>query len=308
MRHALVVILLMVGLLVAAFIGQSFSPEKTQHSSKSREPPGSLAFYLLMEKYTTVQRLNTILGNLEQGTLVIIGPARPLAPEELQYLCEWVEEGSRVVVFSDDPTFMQQLGATLSSTEWDSVILAPLRDHWSTKNVVIIRISYSSFFSSYEGDALFSDEENPVIIEIKKGQGEIFLISDTSLVWNTSIDTLDNEVFLVQLIYSDKVYFDEYHLYKGREDRGITWERLKSPFYSLYSSFFIQLLLAIALFLVAYGIRFGTARPVTPKAVQSSELVVSAADLYYKAGKKEILRVISRDHKGEKDFKSDKSG
>jgi hypothetical protein len=301
MRQALVVILLMVGLLAAAFVGQSFFPEKTPHSSRSREPPGSLAFYLLMEKYTRVERLNTTLGNLEQGTLVIIGPARPLAPEELEYLFGWVEEGNRVVVFSDDLTFMQQFGATLSSTEWDSVILTPLRDHWSTRNVVVIRISYSSFFSSYEGDALFADEENPVIIEIKKGTGEIFLISDTSLVWNKSIDTLDNEVFLVQLSYSGTIYFDEYHLHKLREDRGITWESLKSPFSSRYSSFFIQLLLASALFLVAYGMRFGTARPVTPRAVQSSELVVSAADLYYKAGKKEILKVINMDYKGEKD-------
>ncbi|MBU7048504.1 MAG: DUF4350 domain-containing protein [Theionarchaea archaeon] len=305
MRQVLVVILLMVGLLAVASIAQSSFPEKTPHSSRNREPPGSLAFYLLMEKYTRVERLNTTLGNLENGTLIIISPVRPLAPEELEYLFGWVEEGNRVVVFSDDSTLVQQFGATLSPTEWDSVILTPLRDHWSTRNVAAIRISYSSFFSSYEGDALFADEGNPVIIEIKKGQGEIFLISDTAIVWNISIDTLDNEVFLVQLSYSGKVYFDEYHLYKGREDRGITWERLKSPFYSLYSSFFIQLLLAIALFLVAYGMRFGTARPVTPKAVQSSELIVSAADLYYKAGKKEILEVINID-KGEKDLKSDK--
>ena len=302
MRQGFFVILLMAGLLTAAFIGPSSFPENPPHSSRSREPLGSLAFYLLMEKYTTVERLDTSLGDLEAGTLLMIGPVRLLAPEELEYLFEWVEEGNKVVVFSDNLTFMQQFGATLSPTEWDSVILVPLVDHWSTRDVVLIEISYSSFFDSYEGDALFADEDRPVIIEIKRGTGEIFLISDTSLVWNKSVDTLGNEVFLVNLSYSSKVYFDEYHLYQPRGDTGITWESLKSPFSSPYSSFFIQLFLAIALFLVVYGMRFGTARPVPPKRVQSSELVVSAADLYYKARKKDVLKVIDMDYrKGEKD-------
>lgn len=292
MRGALFVIFLIVGIVIAVSIGEYFAPERNPHSSRNGEEEGSLAFYLLMEKYTAVGRVDTPLGNLDSGTLLMIGPVRPPSSGEQEYLSEWVEHGNRLVVFSDNPQVMQHFEAVLSPSQDALSVLTPLKDHWSTTHVQAIQVGYSQYFSSHKGDALFADGDKAVVVEMKKGKGEIFLISDTSIVWNAFIDEEDNEIFLVQLSFSDNVYFDEYHLYHLKSEKGITWGSVKTLFSSGYAPFFVQLIVAVALFITAYGKRFGVARPVTPREVQSSELVVSAAELYYKAKKEEVLKVI----------------
>ena len=292
--QALFVILFIVAIMVVASFGEYRIPERTVYSSRNREPPGCLAFYLLLEKYTAVERVETDLTtvNLEPGTFLMISPARLLSPEEQERLFMWVEQGNNLVVFSQSPQIMQQFGAKLFETEYTYAFLTPLRDHWSTSHVKSIYIFYSYYFSSDVGDALFADGGKRVIIEIERGTGQIFLISDPSLVQNTRIDELDNEIFLVHLAFSDKVYFDEYHQYTPRVERGVTWGSFTAPFTSRYALFFIQFLLTLALLFIAHGKRFGAPRPVIPREVQSSELVVSAADLYYRARKKEVLEIL----------------
>lgn len=292
-RGVFFVIFLVVVIVVAVFVGEHLAPpERNPYSSRNREEEGSLAFYRLLEKYTVVERVDTPLDHLESGTLLMIGPVRPPSLSEQEYLVEWVEKGNKLVVFSDNLQVIQQFGVVLSSSKRTCATLTPLKDHWSTAHVEAIQFSYSRYFSSYKGDALFTDGKKAVVIEMKKGEGVIFLISDTSIVWNSTIDKEDNEIFLVHLALSDKVYFDEYHLYQLKVEKGFTWESVKTLVSSKYLPFFVQLIVVLALFIAVYGKRFGAARPVVPREVQSSELVVSAADLYYKAGKKEALKVI----------------
>ncbi len=291
------VIILVVGVVIIISVGETYAPRANPHSSKNRDVEGSLALYLLLEKYTAVERVETSLGNLEPGTLLMIGPARTPSSQEMTSLLAWVKQGNRVVVFSDDPQVMQAFGAKLSSPQDHVAVIPPSREHWSTKNVRAIQLYYHRSFTSYEGDVLFADGNNPVIVVVRKGGGEIFLINDTSLAWNINILNEDNGIFLVQLSLSEKVYFDEYHLYTLKKERGITLQGLKLAFTSGYSSFFIQLVVAVALFLVAHGKRFGVLRPVTPPEVQSSELVFSAADLYYRAGKREVLKILEEKKK-----------
>ncbi len=290
--QALLVILLIVGIMAAVLAAERFVPEKIQHSSMSREVEGTLAFYLLLEKYTVVSRVEAPLTILEPGTFLMIGPVQSLSPEEQEYLFTWVEQGNRLIIFSENPRIMQQFGSTLSRTQYTCAALAPLRDHWSTNQVRSIFLCHSQSINSDTGDPLFADEGNCVILEVKRGEGEIFLISDTSLVWNSTIDELDNEIFLVQLVFSERIYFDEYHLHSARKEKGVTWESFKAPFTSRYVSFFVQFILTFVLLVAAHGKRFGAPRTLIPREVQSSELVVSAAELYYRARKKEVLKVI----------------
>lgn len=299
MREYLFVILLIVGITIAVSVGQSYAPgEENPYSSENEKEPGSLAFYLLLKKYTSVERLYTSFGDLEAGTVLMINPVWVPSAEERNTLFAWVSQGNRLVVFSSNPEVMQAFGATLKPRERRRVIVYPVKEHWSTQNVRAITVVYDSYFQSHTGDVLFADDGNgngnPLVIEVEKGKGHIFLISTPSLVSNIEIDLVDNEIFLVQLSLSDKVYFDEYHARLLRKGEGINLETFKMVFTSRYVSFFVQLMLAVTFFLFAHGKRFGVSRPLPARKVQSSELVLSAADLYYKAGKKEVLEVIEK--------------
>jgi hypothetical protein len=292
-QSLLFVILLISGVLAAVSIGERYAPpQMSSYSSRNKEFEGCLAFYLLLQKYTEVERIDVPLNNLESGTLLIIHPVRPLLSEEIEYLYQWVGQGNRLVVFSDDPQVVESFQVPLSESEDTHAVLPPVRDHWSTRNVESVDISYARYFSSHEDCALFQDENKPVVIELEEGEGQIFLASVTSILWNSNVAKNDNEIFLVQLSLADKVYFDEYHLYHLKKEGGIGLESIRIIFSSRYSLFFIQIIMAIAFLFVVHGKRFGVARPVIPEAIQSSELVVSAADLHYRAGKKEILEVI----------------
>lgn len=291
MKEIALVVSLIVVIVVAIAIGETYQPpEENLYSSKSKDLQGSLAFYLLLEKYTAVERLYTF-GTLEPGSLIMINPVRLPSSEEIEYLYKWVEKGNRLVVFSDDPGIMQIFGITLAKHEMKRAVISPSREHWSTTDVKSIEMVYDRSFQAHSGDVLFADGDNPVVIDIKKGEGEIILVATPSLTSNIEIDSMDNEIFLVRVSLSDKVYFDEYHGQLVREKKGLG-TGLKTMFSSEYTSFFVQLTVALALFLVAHGKRFGGSRPEIPREVQSSELVLSAADLYYKAGKKEILEML----------------
>lgn len=295
-QSVLFVILLIAAIVIVVSIGESYAPQANPYSSKDDGDRGSLAFYLLLQEYTTVERVETALKNLEPGTLLMVGPVQAPSAAEMKYLSSWLEQGNRVVVLSDDPQVMQKFGVTLSAAEKSYAVIPPLKDHWSTQNVKELTILYTRYFTSHTGEVLFADGDNPVIVEVKKGKGELFLIGTTSLAWNGNIMNSDNEIFLVNVSLSDTVYFDEYHLYQLKRELGFNLESFKTLFTG-YTPFFVQLLAALALFMVAYGKRFGVARRVTPPEVQSSELVISAADLYYRAKKEEVLEILEEQDK-----------
>lgn len=303
----LFVIILVVLIVVVVSIGETYTPdvaseEVNPYSSTEQGATGSLAFYLLLEEFTRANRVVTPLNNLGSGTLIMVRPVYPLSVEEMGYVSAWMNEGNRVVVLSDDAEIVQQFGANVSGGERHTVTIPPARKHWSTQHVEEIKVQYYRFFVSFEGDVLFADRdgEHPIVIVQKKGKGELFLISAPSMVQNIIIGEGDNEIFLVQACLADTVYFDEYHYYEVKE-REPFLKKVRILFTG-YSSFFIQAMIALALFMVAYGKRFGVARPAAPSEVQSSELVVSAADLYYRAKKKEVLEILQK-KEGEKNEK-----
>jgi hypothetical protein len=294
-QSVFLVILLIVGVIIVVSIGESYSPQKNPYSSRETGYTGTLAFYLLLEEYTDVRRIETSLENrtLESGTFIMVEPLQKPSHKEMEYLDTWVRQGNRVLVFTSDLIIAEAFGVPLSAPDGSSVTVPPVTDHWSTQDVRAIHVWYDQYFTSPGGTVLFADGDKPLVVAIKKGEGELIMICTPSVVQNYNINEMDNEIFLVQAALSDVVYFDEYHSYILKREHGINLESLKVLF-SGYTPFFIQLLLACALFLVAYGKRFGVPRPYTPPEVQSSELVVFAANLYYKGKKKEILDILDK--------------
>ncbi|MBU7044604.1 MAG: DUF4350 domain-containing protein [Theionarchaea archaeon] len=295
--QGLLTILLLTGVIIGLiFLGETYTPEPSTHSSTSAQPEGTLAYYLLLETYTAVERLDAPPRNLESGTLVMVEPIRIPTAEEMEYLLQWVEKGNRFLIFSHNQHLLNYFQMPLSSGPQKSVILRPHAVHWSSHQVDALSLTYTHYFNTHpsSGIVLFSDEGHPLIYEIHYGAGAVFLMSTSSLVQNKTIDSADNEIFLTQLALSEKVYFDEYHLYIVKEEKDVVWSTLPMLFSSSYSLAFIQIGVTIGLFFIAYGKRFGTPRPPPPRKVQSSELVESAATLYLRAGKKHILQIIDR--------------
>jgi hypothetical protein len=288
MKESIFVIILVVGIILVAYIGEMQEPI-TEYSSRNKGSTGTLALYMLLEKYTNVNRVYTPLNNIPEGTLVVIEPVCTMNQKETEYVFQWVEKGNTLVVFSDNPGFMRTFGVELSSSGETHAALSPRYSHASTENVQEIDVVYTHYFSYHNGEVLFAHDKKAVCIVISRGAGEIVLVSTPSLVQNTMISLNDNEIFLVYLLLSKTVSFDEYHLTEPKG--GLNTETLTGVFSSRYSTFFIQFILVIILFLVAYGNRFGSARPVPPPEIQSAELVELAADIYYKAGKKEVLHL-----------------
>ncbi|MBU7031012.1 MAG: DUF4350 domain-containing protein [Theionarchaea archaeon] len=297
----LIVIFLIVVVIGMVSLGENYTPEPSPRSSRNSEYSGTLAFYLLMETYTAVERLERSPQNLEEGTYLMIEPVRLPTEEEMEYIFGWVREGNRLIIFNPAKELMKYFDLELSTCPQKFASAVPHSPHWSSQHVDSLDLSYTHYFNCDQDPAditiLFSDEGNPLVIEIPRGSGEIFLLSTSSLLSNNHIDSEDNEIFLVQLALSEKVYFDEYHLYPVIEKKGISWDSISRLFSSLYSLFFIQITLTIALFFIAYGKRFGTPRPAVPREIQSSELVESAATLYSRAGKREILKILEKDEK-----------
>jgi hypothetical protein len=294
------IVIFLIGVVVSMLVvGEQYTPQPRDHSSRNPEYSGTLAFYLLMETYTTVERLERPPRNLDEGTVIMVEPVRSPTEGEMDYLLQWVREGNRLLIFGADQSLLDYFTIQLSSCSQTSATVHPHSPHWSSQHVHSLYLSYSQYFSIDENEnqetILFSDKQTPLVIELLKGHGEIFLFSTSSLLFNGNIDSEDNEIFLVQLALSEKVYFDEYHLYAVKKTKGISLENIFMLFSSPYSLFFIQISLAIALFFIAYGKRFGTPRPAATRHIQSSELVESAATLYSRAGKKEILQILEKD-------------
>ncbi|MGD2246975.1 MAG: DUF4350 domain-containing protein [Candidatus Methanofastidiosia archaeon] len=295
MKESIFVIIVVIGIILVAYIGETQEPVPP-YSSRNKGYTGTLALYMLLDKYTQVNRVYVPLNNIPEGTLVVIEPVCTMNQKETEYIFQWVEKGNTLVVFSDNPRIMRTFGVELSSSNNTYAVLSPEYSHASTKNVQEISVLYTHYFSNHSGKVLFAHDKNPVCIVISRGAGEIVLVSTPSLVQNIMISAHDNEIFLVYLLLSETVSFDEYHLTEPKG--GLNIKTLTGVFSSRYSTFFIQFILVIILFLMAYGNRFGSARPVPPPDVQSAELVELAADIYYKAGKKEVLQLQEGDKNG----------
>jgi hypothetical protein len=289
--QGLVLIVFVVGIVAVSIIAERSSVPVSAHSSRNSGEMGTLAFYMLMEKYTNVERVESTIKTLNPGTLLLIYPIRPLSPEEKEYVLTWVKEGNRLVLFSESRAIVKDFAVNISETQKKQVFVTP-SDHWSTEDVALVKVNYEYYIDMIRATTILAFDDNVLAAELPYGSGKIIVITATSLVENVSIGSLDNGIFLVRLSLSQTVYFDEYHLHQIEQSQGITLNKVTSTFSSKYSSFFIQLVIVITVFMVSYGKRFGKPRPPLIKGVQSSQLVTSAAELYYRAQKREILDLV----------------
>jgi hypothetical protein len=289
--QAFIITVFVVGIVSVSIIAERSSLPVTAHSSKNSGEMGTLAFYMLMEKYTNVERIENNIEKLDPGTLLLLYPVRPLSPEEKEYVLTWVKEGNRLILFSESPAIVKDFGVSISSTQRKQAFVIPAH-HWSTEDVALVKVDYEYYINMTRANTILAFDDSVLAAELPCGSGEIIVITATSLVENASVGSLDNGIFLVRLSLSQNVYFDEYHLYQVEQSQGVTLNKLKSIFSSGYSSFFIQLVIVITVFMVSYGKRFGKPRPPLTRGVQSSQLVTSAAELYYRAQRREILDLV----------------
>lgn len=190
------------------------------------------------------------LGNLEaktpksgDSTLLLLGPTLHFSRTEVEEVQDFVEEGGRLILADD----FGSGNALLEGMEMDLRFAeVPLRDpvfkikdsrlpkiFEFSDSPVVEDLSAIAFNSgtvltdpNSEGSVLAESSESsyvgenrlgpfPVIYEVDRGNGQIFLLSDSSLFINTMIRKENNRELLESLIDGRTVYLDTSHWEKS---------------------------------------------------------------------------------------------
>lgn len=274
--------------LASVLAAPSQKTPRPDFSSLSGSPNGLLAFYrLLEEKGATVQRLGEPLGNLsEVAELLIIWEPQGFTEEDAESLGFWLEEyGGTALVFSGYGAPIWDLLPTVAVEDdkpavaraaIPSIATAAAREFGTGRN------AYLEGDSQLAGvDYYVNDQGRPVVTRLQWGPGTIYVFADPYWLTNARLAE-DNNLSLALALADPKpgkvVVFDEYH--HGYRTVRRWWEVLRSPL--RYAAF--QAFIAVFVFYLHKGARFGTPIPISdPKARESSEFVISLANLFRRA-------------------------
>ena len=196
-----------------------------------------------------LSELRTLVLNPGNSTLLILGPSTPFSEEDLRALRVFVSRGGLLVLADDfgsgnevlegfgvsvrferlllqDRLFKERNGLMPRTygervsclMGVDSLVLnyaGVLRD---VEGAVVLAwsspFSYVSYEPSVPAEAVLSGPF-PVVVECGFGEGEIIVVSDSSLFINSMLDLGDNAVLLSNLC-RDELFIDEGHCIPSR--------------------------------------------------------------------------------------------
>ncbi len=229
-------------ILVLGYLVGQLSDVSRPYSPNNTGPMGTRAFYLLLSElgYTieskeppyieVVVADGPILGrtitdglvmgrsvstNDEQGeVLFIVGnEALRLLDTSIDNVLKWVKNGNTLFLFVEYPmdrgmALFHELGLRIGISVKDGITFVPV-DEESPYGEGVINMAVGGNSSiSIEGD-MFSDvathievNNKPVCISGALGDGQIFIVSDTSLITNSNISLADNVIFFTNIIDS----------------------------------------------------------------------------------------------------------
>jgi hypothetical protein len=294
------VVLVVIGLNVLLYTEEdSYEDERTgSRSTNSARPYGTRGFYVLLQELgyevTQLEESLPALPELEEvGSLFIIGPPIPYAQEELTALEEWVEAGGYLVIVDREIDWPIADGQIKMSTyskfkQWRR----PQIEQPTAFTAGVDHVQLTEFARGVKAENApiikhVGDQDGPVLIDFRYGDGRIVLLGEPYMVANNGIMAADNLTLMLNIVRSmpeGVIAFDEYHHgYGGVYSRGVVL--------NLYDYFkgtpvlwvFLQLSLAAAAMIYSRGRRF--ARPVPlpePRRTRSLEYVASFASLAHR--------------------------
>lgn len=235
----IVLVLVMLALLVW------FYPSNSDFKSENPHWNGTIDF--LEDIDAQVLYSYDLLPPEAQDTTLIVIPYIELSPDDLKMVDDYVNSGGRLLLMDDfgfGNGILEYLGLNLRFT--GAQVLDPLLDYKNRNFPKVIDFSdastaseidslvfnhatslsdtstvdvvaWSSYFSFLDENQNGQWDEGepkghlPVIAEFSIGEGELFVISDPSILISSMLDMEDNRQFLENIIQG-QVFFDQAHL------------------------------------------------------------------------------------------------
>lgn len=285
-ERAGIVVIVILFVIAAFFFIRPESPKYPPFVSMSPAPAGVKGLYVLMEEsginVKSWRRSWSTLPDANGHALIVIEPGQ-VAQEERERLLAWIERGNDVIWLEQHPegwTEALDHRALLSETaKADISRISRVEDVTRSDSRQYEAVIHSPFRIADEAgfEPLLRDEYGTIAARLTIGEGTLSLFVVPRWMQNETI--LEHHHF--ELLWPhlkqpwDAVWFDDYH--HGYRDAG--------GFINVYPDWmlalFIQLVLAVLLWLYAGAIRFGPAyTPREWKVRRGDETMLAAASWY----------------------------
>ena len=238
------------------------------------------------------------------GTMITIGPTRPLAASEAEHLHRWLVAGGQLILLaangwplrqraapgerelteesvSDDgtgETFLSGYAPGLHSTKAGQMSTGRAAGSSLPDGEMIL--GWRRSFAGTGGATVVASGGNAALaVEIPVGQGRIIAIADPTMASNGALRHSDNAVWLITLATGwsqGKVLFDEYHHGFGQKRSAV--ELTRAFFLTPWGWCVLQIIAAGLLYTFVYRRRFGRIREMPmPNRASPLELVEARA-------------------------------
>ena len=233
--------------------------------------------------------LERVVDEPSNSTILMLGPSKAFTAEEVEAVGYYLSMGGRVILGDDygtGNTLLEGLGVDvrfsglllMDALFKDKNSLMPRILHFSPSSYILgigkLTLNYPTVLNytedvtvlawstpySYLADTPQSQTENspvgpfPVIANVKMGEGNLFLISDSSLFINSMLEREDNMALLRGLAIGE-VYLDETH---SQPSRLTHFKMYLGQIYSVVRMTEIRYGLTFLLVVVAVKVKLGS--------------------------------------------------
>jgi hypothetical protein len=306
-RDIFIIAGLFAALLLFVALGPGRRPEQDQPAgptTHSSELDGALALYNWAHEmgYDT-RRLEYRAFALDDGdaALVILNPSREVKRAEARAILAWVERGGTLILADDTSALFGAGNALLDELAIDTVAysdtalierVAPSQPALDQPPVGVAPVAAERVLVPHADDyvTLLGRRGAVIVAGIKRGAGYIYLSAATRPFTNDGLRNAENAALVLNMLRrvpaGGRIQFDEFH-HGYFTPPSTTSIVLGSP-WGWAAAYAV---LAIALYLVLGGRRFGRPIPLKEEIARrsSAEYIESMADLFQRGGKRAYI-------------------
>ena len=309
LRRDLLILGVMLGLLVIfTFVGTTSESDDAlsgRPSTYAGSPTGSLALLRWLDNigYDAGRLENTFDIDPQTSALFILRPSNAISPENSEQILTWVEKGGVLILGEDrgglggpaNRVFRDLELATFVPANAERIERAPTLQPLDRPPVREVPVRAERLVSSERNDlaALVGNEEGPVVVGLRYGQGYIYASSSIYMFTNFGLREAGNAALILNMLRwvpdGGRVLFDEYHHGFVAEGEQGTLRSLLTE--SVWGRALIYSLVICGLFLILQGRRFGRPIPLPEEVARrnSAEYVENMADLFRRCGKRDYV-------------------
>jgi hypothetical protein len=304
-------ILIILGLFLALILFVAFGPARRPPGSEPSGPTthastadGALALYNWARTMGyDARRLEYRAFALDEqdAALVILNPSRAIKRTEARVTLDWVERGGTLILADDNSLFASVSNAILDELKVDNRVYSttttieraapaqPALDQPPVREA-LVRTSRVLVPQADDYVKLTGKSDAVIVAGIKRGRGYIYLSAATYPFTNDGLRDGENAALVLNMLRrvpaGGRIQFDEYH-HGYFTPPSTTTIVLGSP-WGWAATYAV---LAIALYLILSGRRFGKPIPLKEEIARrsSAEYVESMADLFQRGGKRAYI-------------------